>query len=245
MQEERISEKQLIIPALKVFSLNNAGTTTSELIKKLEAIMQPKGKDAEIIDGRKDTYFSQKVRNLRSHETFEKCGFAEYIGDKYFISDLGKQILEEKSEEYEYINSGYFDVDTQKSANVSLLRSNSKTHFLPEEEINEGKLTSTSTQTRKRSAKLRAYAFDYFKKKNLIKCDICGFDFNTIYGEYGHDYIEFHHIKPISVYEENGHITNLEEARKNLVPLCSNCHKILHRNNLSVEQLKEKFKHNL
>lgn len=238
MSEKRISENQLIIPALKIFSLNSNGTTTTELIKALEIIMQPKGKDAEIIEGRKDTYFSQKVRNLRSHNTFEKFGFADYENNKYFITEKGKQFLEDKYEEYEYINSGYFDINTQESANTSLLKNKKEVHFLPEEEVNEGKLTTTSIQTRKRSAKLRAFAFEYYKKHGLIQCNVCGFDFNETYGDYGRDYIEFHHIKPISVYEDEGYITNLQEATKNLVPLCANCHRILHRNCISVEELK-------
>ena len=75
MPEERISENQLIIPSLKVFSRRKEGTTTSELIDILTEIMQPKGKDAEINPIRKDTYFSQKVRNLRSHLTFEIDNF--------------------------------------------------------------------------------------------------------------------------------------------------------------------------
>ena len=119
-----------------------------------------------------------------------------------------------------------------------------KKHFIPEDEISEGKLVTTVTKTRKRSAKLREYAFDYYNKIGEIKCSACGFDFEERYGNYGKNYIEFHHINPISVYEENGEITNLEEARKNLMPLCSNCHKIIHRNNITVEQLKEVIKTN-
>lgn len=238
MQEERISENQLIIPSLKVFSRRKEGTTTSELIKILTDIMEPKGKDAEIIPGRNDTYFSQKVRNLRSHSAFERDNLAQYMDDKYYITDNGLNFLENKYEEYEYINSGYFDVNIQKDANLKLIKDN-KRYFVPEDEIFEGKLITTVTKTRKRSAKLRAYAFDYYKKINQIKCDICGFDFEENYGKLGRDYIELHHIKPISVYEEDGKIINLEEARQNLVPLCSNCHKILHRNRITVEQLKE------
>ena len=49
MPEERISENQLIIPSLKVFSRRKEGTTTSELIEFLTDIMEPKDKDAEII----------------------------------------------------------------------------------------------------------------------------------------------------------------------------------------------------
>ena len=238
MPEERILEKQLIIPALKVFSRRKEGTTTSELIKILTEIMEPKGKDAEILSNRKDTHFSQIVRNLKSHSTF-KCGnLAQYKDGKYYITESGLNFLESKYEEYEYINSGYFDVNVQKDANLKLLKDN-KRYFVPEDEIFEGKLITTVTKTRKRSTKLREYAFDYYKKINQIKCDICGFNFEENYSKFGQDYIEFHHIKPISVYEEDGKIINLEEARQNLVPLCSNCHKILHRNSITVEQLKE------
>ena len=181
MPEERISENQLIIPSLKVFSRRKEGTTTSELIDILTEIMQPKGKDAEIIPGRNDTYFSQKVRNLRSHSTFERDNLAEYKNEKYYITEKGLDFLEDKYEEYEYVNSGYFDIDAQKRANLNLLNNNQK-HFVPEDEISEGKLVTTVTKTRKRSAKLREYAFNYYSGIGEIKCAACGFDFEERYG---------------------------------------------------------------
>ena len=46
------------------------------LIKKMEKAMKPTGKDATILAGRGDTYFSQKVRNLKSHRDNNKM--AEY-----------------------------------------------------------------------------------------------------------------------------------------------------------------------
>lgn len=244
MGKERISEKQLIIPSLKLFSIYPDGVTTSELIKLLEYVMQPKGKDAKIIEGRNDTFFSQKVRNLRSHSTFERYGWAEYTDNKYYITELGKRFLEDKYEEYEYINTGYFDKKSQEQANNELISNEANKYFVLEDEISEGKLITTNSKTRQRSAKLRNYAFDYYKNQNQIKCIICGFDFENAYGELGKDYIELHHIKPISIYEEDGEIKNLEEARKNLVPLCCNCHKILHRNNLIVEELKKVIDNN-
>ena len=64
---------------------------------------------------------------------------------------------------------------------MKLIKDN-KRYFVPEDDIFEGKLITTVTKTRKRSAKLRAYAFDYYKKINQIKCDICGFDFEENYG---------------------------------------------------------------
>src|SRR5574344_2075044 len=178
--EERISESQLIIPSLKLFSMKLDGTATSELILLLEDIMQPKGKDAEIIDGRKDSYFSQKVRNLRSHETFEKYNFAEFKDGKYFITEKGKQFLEDKYEEYEYLNTGYFNSKVQEKANETLFLDKANSHFVPEDEITEGKLITTNSRTRNRSAKLRKYAFEKFRKSNQIKCTVCDFDFEKI-----------------------------------------------------------------
>ncbi len=66
---ERIySEENLIIPALFELYLSPNGLTTSLLIKALTENLKPEGADAEILFGRNDTRFSQKVRNLISHK---------------------------------------------------------------------------------------------------------------------------------------------------------------------------------
>lgn len=64
----RISESDLVPVALEIIR-QHPGIRTSSLISELEQIFQPEGKDAEILDGRNDTKFSQKVRNLKSHDT--------------------------------------------------------------------------------------------------------------------------------------------------------------------------------
>ena len=73
----RISERELIKPALRVINLRDM-TTTSDLIKELTASLKPTGKDAELLKNRKDTKFSQKVRNLVSHRTLVNLGVATY-----------------------------------------------------------------------------------------------------------------------------------------------------------------------
>ena len=240
MSEERILEKHLIIPALKILKDLN-GATTKELRETLKQILKPMGENlAPLLNRPGDIKFNQIVRNLTgSHKKLVKMGFAQLNNQKYILTEKGEKLLIDKLEEYEYINSGYFTKKSQEQANEELLSNEQHKYFVPEDEISEGKLITTVTKTRKRSTKLREYAFDYYKKINQIKCDICGFNFEENYGKFGRDYIEFHHIKPISVYEEDGKIINLEEARQNLVPLCSNCHRILHRNRITVEQLKE------
>ena len=73
---ERITETELILPSLYLMSLNDGIITTSELNPKLRDIMKPMGEDVKILSGRKDDKFSQKVRNLKAHNTFERFGYA-------------------------------------------------------------------------------------------------------------------------------------------------------------------------
>lgn len=63
--------------------------------------------------------------------------------------------------------------------------------------------------------------------KKGYKCVVCGFDFKDRYGSIGKNYIEVHHVIPVSMLGPDYHIcidTDLE-------PVCSNCHAMLHRKN--------------
>ena len=58
------------------------------------------------------------------------------------------------------------------------------------------------------------------------------------YGERGKDFIEVHHNKPLSEVKQEVEIN----PRKDLNCLCSNCHRMIHRDKgvtLSVNQLKK------
>ena len=66
----RISEADLIIPALNAMNASpNRTISTTDLITKLTNSMNPIAEDLEILKNRNDTKFSQKVRNLKSHNT--------------------------------------------------------------------------------------------------------------------------------------------------------------------------------
>ena len=76
MAMKRVTESELVLPALFLMTQNENQIATSKLITSLQELMKPDGVDAEILAGRKDTYFSQKVRNLKSHDTLLKKGLA-------------------------------------------------------------------------------------------------------------------------------------------------------------------------
>lgn len=68
----RIREQDLILPALEVLATAPGGfASTAQLIAELDALFVPDGIDAELLEKRTDTYFSQKVRNLVSHRANE------------------------------------------------------------------------------------------------------------------------------------------------------------------------------
>lgn len=68
------------------------------------------------------------------------------------------------------------------------------------------------------------------------KCCICGFDFEKTYGEIGRKVIEVHHTKQVSEMGPGYIVKPLEE----LVPVCSNCHTIIHKRKepYTVEEVK-------
>ena len=67
-------------------------------------------------------------------------------------------------------------------------------------------------------------------------CLGCGFSFDSFYTpEHAREYIEIHHLHPLS---EGPRIVNPYE---DLIPLCANCHRMVHRNGkewLSLDELK-------
>ncbi|CCY20834.1 hnh endonuclease [Eubacterium sp. CAG:786] len=64
------SEDQIVLVVLEIIK-DQPGIRTSELIDEARRIMKPSGEDLEILDNRNDDKFSQKVRNIKSHDTIE------------------------------------------------------------------------------------------------------------------------------------------------------------------------------
>lgn len=98
----------------------------------------------------------------------------------------------------------------------------------------EGKRKKIYTTKYERSSENRKKAIQI----HGTRCMVCDFDFEEVYGELGKDFIEVHHTKPLSSLEQEIVINPKED----LVCLCSNCHRMIHRRRdkiLSVEELKE------
>lgn len=104
--------------------------------------------------------------------------------------------------------------------------------FNSENEYPEGKKGLRYSSYYERSAALRADSI----RKHGVKCSVCGFDFESFYGERGRNYIEVHHVKPISTLQSETFIST-----EDTTTVCANCHRMIHRNPknvLSVAELK-------
>lgn len=76
------------------------------------------------------------------------------------------------------------------------------------------------------------------KKVHGYICQGCGFDFEAVYGAVGQDYIEAHHLTPLSELPEDTPVSL--DPRTDFAVLCANCHRIMHRKDgpRSLEQLR-------
>ncbi|MFH1210249.1 MAG: HNH endonuclease [archaeon] len=235
------TEQELILPALKKMKYKGGSIKTSELIKELEIELKPEGHDLERGKGRKDSLFSQKVRNLKSHDTLTKRGIAIYTpitnDGIWNITERGVKYIEDNEDVLNALQNQGFD---NKEINKQIEKDYEGLI------IEEGALQKTNVNQRKRSNKLRALAIQHFKSKLTgLTCEVCNFDFHRVYGNLGKDFIEIHHKEPISELDINGTSQNLNEALKKVAPLCSNCHRMIHRNKkqmLSIEELKKIIK---
>ncbi|ENZ14042.1 HNH endonuclease [Enterocloster clostridioformis] len=103
---------------------------------------------------------------------------------------------------------------------------------LPEElddadlNIKEGAKKQITVNAYERNPKARAACIKHYRKKNggKLVCEICGFDFGAVYGANFADKIHIHHIVEISTIGEEYEV----DARRDLIPICPNCHLVAH-----------------
>ena len=90
-----------------------------------------------------------------------------------------------------------------------------------ERELTEGERKHTEYERLHRNPALRQACIN----KYGYQCQCCGMNFAEVYGEQlGARFIEVHHLKMLSTYDESRPTDYVE----NLVPLCANCHAMIH-----------------
>jgi hypothetical protein len=93
------------------------------------------------------------------------------------------------------------------------------------EEFDEGSQRLVQHMQRERSQLLIQQAKqEYLRTHPRFVCQICGFNFEQVYGERGQGLIESHHNIPVSELRA-GDKTRIED----IIFVCANCHRMIHR----------------
>lgn len=80
-------------------------------------------------------------------------------------------------------------------------------------------------------------------KRHGYSCKVCGMTFKDIYGDIGKGFIHVHHKKPLAGRRNDYAV----KPAIDLVPVCPNCHAMLHSQNppLGIDELKRKTEQNV
>lgn len=222
-----ISESELILPTLMLLERSTEGLNTSQLIERLVATLHPTGDDMRILSGRNDTRFSQKVRNLTSHDTLTQRGLATRgtgRNQPFRITEEGRALYEAHRDSLQVLIG--FSLDDSEPA-LRQIATNQPIEILDDAIIREGELRLRTTEYRTRSRELRDLAVGHYSQAGYIRCSACEFEFGRAYGPIGEGYIQIHHLKPVSFMR--GEPMSMGDALANVRPLCANCHQMAHR----------------
>ncbi len=139
--------------------------------------------------------------------------FANEVFEKYFLQDPS---LSTKNAQIPHSNP----VSLGKAKEFSSSQEEALELLPSERQVPEGRRILVEVSRIERNPHLRKRVLE---EKGVI-CHACGMSFEKIYGEIGKQFIEVHHIYPLSSTDEEQPNTT-----KDLVPLCSNCHQMIHR----------------
>jgi 5-methylcytosine-specific restriction enzyme A len=129
--------------------------------------------------------------------------------------------------------TGNKDEDTQRNDNFFPDELASETEFI------EGAAIQVTVNRYERDRKARQAALDY----HGCRCKVCDTDMTAVYGDIAQGFIHIHHLIPLSAIREDYHLDPL----KDLIPVCPNCHAMLHRRNppFTPEELRNRLKNSL
>ncbi|MCA0174554.1 HNH endonuclease [Bacillus sp. RAR_GA_16] len=112
--------------------------------------------------------------------------------------------------------------------------------YYPEEvheTLEEGNLKTITVNVYERNPIARKQCMEHYG----VQCQVCELDFEKTYGDVGKDFIHVHHLKPLHQIQ-HGYIV---DPVQDLIPVCPNCHAMLHRKEngeyLTIEQLKARI----
>jgi 5-methylcytosine-specific restriction protein A len=182
--------------------------------------------------GKENDFYNIPFRKLKHLFTDEhkttgnfKNRWTAIIQDDQFLMHANSRLAVDIKEDYGNSHSIINEVEEVVGTDLS--------NFEIENEYFEGEKKKRLSNHYERNPKLRIAAI----KAHGFECSVCGFNFRKFYGKQGDGFIEVHHLKPVSTLESSTPVCPIND----MAVVCSNCHRILHRNKdkvLSIEELR-------
>jgi predicted HNH restriction endonuclease len=188
-------------------------------------------------------YIKDKVTELRG-------GMPEHYGRSHSYRETIQKKIEDhcpQSENWKESNEPYFE--RVKRGVYRLIEKGSSEQLLDNALINQisADLEAIADEESGLEGGKKARLISYYERNPALRaaaiafhgtsCKACGFNFEVRYGKHGKNYIEVHHLIPVSTLLEPSSIN----PKKDLTVLCSNCHRMIHRKQdlpLSIEELR-------
>ena len=85
----------------------------------------------------------------------------------------------------------------------------------------EGAVSRIEVNRYERDPRARKAAIEH----HGVDCSVCGFNFGAAYGDLGSGFIHVHHLRELSTLPEEYQM----DPEADLIPVCANCHAMLHR----------------
>lgn len=143
-----------------------------------------------------------------------------YQGDPRSVREIkDKDLLDFLLHPHQLVNEDVYDVDYPED----------------DEALYEGALMTVKANRYERNQKARRECVAL----KGYKCLVCGKDFEASYGEIGKGFIHVHHLTPIASIGKEYQL----DVANDLVPVCPNCHYMLHRKNppYTIEELQSEM----
>ena len=175
--------------------------------------------DAEFEDvwSKDGIYYERMQKKLAGSQAFKKA----HPADAGYILRCLKYLVEFSEDEKRKAAKGKTSRKPKKA--TAVVKKTAKEI----KELAEGEIKEKYVTTHERNKALREECIRYYAEKNggRIGCEACGMTFAEKYGEIGAGYIEIHHLNPISQTDS----VHTVDPKTDLIPLCANCHAMIHR----------------
>lgn len=150
-----------------------------------------------------------KGKGMQSYSKLDEQVFNEFRNNRALLQKLANNIRDILAQ-----------VDLVEELKVPIAEDEEDGYSAP-----EGKLLYRLHRYRERTRTLvNKKKKEHLKKHGSLACELCSFDFEKTYGDVGRGFIECHHRTPLSELTPNTKTT-----LNDLMLICSNCHRMVHR----------------